>query len=140
MCHTLTGTIIIHCIFIHTDGTAQQENHRSTLKIWQRRITGKVTFHVVSFEKKEKQGGWVTYVKPEHKPVKKPCWQCLYKATYAQKWGGEFKIEIEENIFEVLTDRDTELIGGGKAREISLPKVIEFIGEEKELTGKRNCS
>jgi len=35
--------------------------------------------------KKEKQGGWVTYVKLEHKLAKKPRWQCLYKATYAQK-------------------------------------------------------
>jgi len=41
---------------------------------------------------------------------------------------GEFKIEIEENIFEVLKDRDTELIGGGKARERSLPEVVEFTG------------
>jgi len=53
---------------------------------------------------------------------------------------GEFKIEIEESIFEVIKDRDTELISGEKAREKSLPEVVEFIGEEKELAGKRNCS
>jgi len=53
---------------------------------------------------------------------------------------GEFKIEIEESIFEVLKDKDTKLISGGKARERSLSEVVEFIGEEKELVGKRNCS
>ena len=58
--HTLTETIIIHCIFIHTDDTAQQENHRSTLKIWQRRITSKGTPHVVLFEKRKAR--WMGYL------------------------------------------------------------------------------
>jgi len=61
MWHTLTGTIVIHCIFIHTDDTAQQENHRSTLKFRQRRITGKGTSHVVSFEKRKAK--WMGYLR-----------------------------------------------------------------------------
>jgi len=82
--HTLTSSIIIHCIFIHTDDTAQQENHGSTLKIWQRRIIGKDTSHVVSFEKRKAR--WMGYLsKTGTQTGKKPHWQCLYKATYAQK-------------------------------------------------------